>query len=57
MVIGAGDPYKQVLQINEGTSGMGLGLAEAFMKQGDAVAVCGRGQAALDHLPVNTQTR
>ena len=39
---------KQVVLITGGTSGIGLGLAELFMSQGDAVAVCGRSEAALE---------
>lgn len=39
---------KQVVLITGGTSGIGLGLAEAFMKQGAAVVVCGRSEAALE---------
>jgi uncharacterized oxidoreductase len=38
----------RVILITGGTSGIGLSLAEAFLAQGDAVAVCGRSQAALD---------
>jgi uncharacterized oxidoreductase len=39
---------KQVVLITGGTSGIGLGLAEAFMNQGAAVVVCGRSEAALE---------
>lgn len=39
---------KQVVLTTGGTSGIGLSLAEAFMARGDAVAVCGRSEAALD---------
>lgn len=39
---------KQVVLITGGTSGIGLGLAEAFIKQGAAVVVCGRSKAALE---------
>jgi uncharacterized oxidoreductase len=39
---------KQVVLITGGTSGIGLGLAEAFIKQGASVAVCGRSEAALE---------
>jgi uncharacterized oxidoreductase len=39
---------KQVVLITGGTSGIGMSLAEAYLKKGDAVAVCGRSQAALD---------
>jgi uncharacterized oxidoreductase len=39
---------KQVVLITGGSSGIGLGLAEAFMKQGAAVVVCGRSEAALE---------
>ncbi|MAB12414.1 MAG: hypothetical protein CMI59_00730 [Parvibaculum sp.] len=39
---------KQVVLITGGTSGIGMSLAEAYLKQGAAVAVCGRSQAALD---------
>ncbi len=38
---------KQVVLITGGTSGIGLSLAEAFMQQGAAVAVCGRSETAL----------
>jgi uncharacterized oxidoreductase len=39
---------KEVVLITGGTSGIGLGLAEAYLKQGDSVAVCGRSEAALE---------
>lgn len=39
---------RQVVLITGGTSGIGLGLAEAYMNQGAAVAVCGRSQEALE---------
>ncbi|WP_108610553.1 SDR family NAD(P)-dependent oxidoreductase [Aminobacter sp. MSH1] len=39
---------KQVVLITGGTSGIGLALAEAFLGQGAAVAVCGRSAAALE---------
>lgn len=39
---------KQVVLIAGGTMGIGLGLAEAFLAQGDAVAVCGRSAEALE---------
>lgn len=38
---------KQAVLITGGATGIGLGLAEAFMRQGAAVAVCGRSEAAL----------
>jgi uncharacterized oxidoreductase len=39
---------KQVVLITGGTSGIGLGLAEAFMSQGASVAVCARAEAGLE---------
>ena len=39
---------KQVVLITGGTSGIGLALAEAFLKRGAAVAVCGRSAPALE---------
>ena len=39
---------KRVILITGGTSGIGLGLAEAFLGQGADVAVCGRSKAALE---------
>jgi uncharacterized oxidoreductase len=39
---------QRVVLITGGTSGIGLGLAEAFLAEGAAVAVCGRNQTALD---------
>lgn len=38
---------RQVVLITGGTSGIGWALAEAFLAQGDAVAVCGRSAEAL----------
>ena len=38
----------QVVLITGGATGIGLGLAEAFLKQGDQVAVCGRSDATLE---------
>jgi uncharacterized oxidoreductase len=38
----------QVILIAGGTSGIGLSLAEAFLEQGAAVAVCGRSLTALE---------
>ncbi len=38
---------KQVVLITGGTSGIGWALAEAFLKQGADVAVCGRSEVAL----------
>jgi uncharacterized oxidoreductase len=38
----------RVVLVTGGTSGIGLALADAFLAQGDAVAVCGRSQASLD---------
>lgn len=37
----------QFVLITGGTMGIGLGLAKAFMAQGDSVAVCGRSEDAL----------
>ncbi|MEV0261134.1 SDR family NAD(P)-dependent oxidoreductase [Streptomyces sp. NPDC050617] len=39
---------EQVSLVTGGTSGIGMAVAEAFMRKGAAVAVCGRSQAALD---------
>jgi uncharacterized oxidoreductase len=39
---------KHVVLITGGTSGIGLGLAEAFIKQGATVVVCARSNAALE---------
>jgi uncharacterized oxidoreductase len=39
---------KQVVLITGGASGIGLGLADAFLRQGAAVAVCARSEATLD---------
>lgn len=44
------DESTQVVLITGGTSGIGLSLAEAFLAQGAAVAVCGRSAAALERL-------
>ena len=38
----------RVVLITGGTSGIGLSLAEAFLAEGDSVAVCGRSRSALD---------
>jgi uncharacterized oxidoreductase len=38
---------QQIVLITGGTSGIGLAMAEAFLNQGAAVAVCGRSDAAL----------
>lgn len=40
---------KQVVLITGGTAGIGLGLAEACMRRGDEVVVCGRSELALEH--------
>lgn len=39
---------QEVVLITGGTSGIGLGLAEAYIAKGAAVTVCGRSQEALD---------
>lgn len=39
---------QQIVLITGGTSGIGLAMADAFLKQGAAVAVCGRSEAALE---------
>ncbi|WP_319436801.1 SDR family NAD(P)-dependent oxidoreductase [Mycobacterium sp. RTGN5] len=44
----ANQETKQVVLITGGTSGIGLSLAEAFLGQGAAVAVCGRSVTALE---------
>ncbi|MEG9247940.1 SDR family NAD(P)-dependent oxidoreductase [Arthrobacter sp. Soc17.1.1.1] len=41
---------RRVVLITGGSSGIGLALAEAFLRRGDTVAVCGRSQAALDRM-------
>ena len=38
----------QVVLITGGTSGIGLSLAESFLREGASVAVCGRSRAGLD---------
>src|SRR5215472_10274848 len=43
---------RNTVLITGGTSGIGLALAEAFMRQGALVAVCARSQAALDSFRV-----
>jgi uncharacterized oxidoreductase len=40
--------HERVVLITGGASGIGLSLAEAFMRSGASVAVCGRSKAALD---------
>lgn len=42
------DRAPQVVLITGGTMGIGLGLARALMSRGDAVAVCGRSEGALE---------
>ena len=38
----------RIVLITGGTAGIGLALAEAFIREGDRVVVCGRSQDALD---------
>lgn len=38
----------QIVLITGGTSGIGLALADAYMKQGATVVVCGRSEHALE---------
>ncbi|GLY97231.1 SDR family NAD(P)-dependent oxidoreductase [Actinoplanes sp. NBRC 103695] len=43
-----GKATSRVVLITGGTSGIGLSLADSFLREGDAVAVCARSRAGLD---------